>query len=490
MIMACAALAGLALFMGFYNLDGNLMNDDEGAYLYSAWRVGLGEVPYRDFFVSQTPLSLYFAAVVFKLFGPSVWGARALSYLFILGTAYLISRASKKFFKFPAGLSCLAAAVFLFTKHIYFLGRTFMPDGAMLFFSTAALSFALESETDAPPQCQRRSVFLFGVFSGLAALAKLNAVLLIGGYAFYLVFLISRKVDNPRSIIKKALLAAAGFFLTFGLVYILMLIFVHGTYRATLGFHLAKEKTAAASFASLVLTRLIQFVGNHNYGLVLLAVSGMFSRPVFKDRKRSLLFFMALGALAQIFIPGTFYLRYAVFALVPLTFFLGDGVTGIDSLKKAKYFIYPIAAALILLCLAPAFKPNKFLAYDRDTRALAGYVRGNTAAGDYIFGDDPIINFLARRTCPPRLVDVSGAMTRSGQITAADIRAECERYQVKLILVEKGPSAHHLKNLKDYSQFQAYLAQSYDFAGTMPREFLMVDVYRRTDKTKEFGDRH
>ncbi|MCX6563209.1 MAG: hypothetical protein NTU60_06340, partial [Candidatus Aminicenantes bacterium] len=103
----------------------------------------------------------------------------------------------------------------------------------------------------------------------------------------------------------------------------------------------------------------------------------------------------------------------------------------------------------------------------------------NTSAGDYVFGDDPGINFLARRPCPPRLVDVSGAMTRSGQITAADIYANCERHEVKFILVEKGKSAHHLKNLKDYAQFQSYLDRAYELVGTMPREFLQVDIYRR-----------
>src|SRR5512138_3838835 len=85
-----AVLVALALFMGFWNLDGWLMNDDEGTYLYGAWRVSLGEFPYRDFFLSQTPLGLVLGAGVFKAFGPSVWAARALSYALILGSAILI----------------------------------------------------------------------------------------------------------------------------------------------------------------------------------------------------------------------------------------------------------------------------------------------------------------------------------------------------------------------------------------------------------------
>jgi hypothetical protein len=44
-ILLPAALIALVLFMGLYNLGGDLMNDDEGTYLYASWRVSLGEVP-------------------------------------------------------------------------------------------------------------------------------------------------------------------------------------------------------------------------------------------------------------------------------------------------------------------------------------------------------------------------------------------------------------------------------------------------------------
>jgi len=473
-----ALLLVLALVMGFYNLGGYLMNDDEGTYLYDAWRVSLGDVPYRDFFVAQTPLSLGFAAVLFKIFGPTVWGARALSYLFILGTASLIYLASRKFFKFNKELSLLAAGLFLFTKHVYFLGRMFMPDGPMLFLSTVALYFALKAE-QAAPQKARWPAFLFGAFAGLAALAKLNAVLLPAGYALFLLFLLIKKAEKPAEILRKALGPALGFLLTFGLFYGLMLIFIPGAYQATLGFHLAKEKAAISELVLLPFTRLVQFVGNHNYGLIPVAVAGMFLAPLFKDRKRTLLFFVTLAVLAQVFLPGNFYLRYIIFALVPLALFFGDGVVGIGSRAKVKIIVLPAAAVLILLCLGPTFSLKKLRAYDRDTRTLAAVVQNNTSAGDYVFGDDPGINFLARRPCPPRLVDVSGAMTRSGQITAADIYTDCERYEVKFILVEKGQSAHHLKNLRDYPRFQAYLDRAYELVGTMPREFLQVDIYRR-----------
>jgi 4-amino-4-deoxy-L-arabinose transferase-like glycosyltransferase len=477
-ILLPAALIALVLFMGLYNLGGDLMNDDEGTYLYASWRVSLGEVPYRDFIVVQMPLSIYLTAGLFRLFGPEVWWARAASFLLILGTGFLIYGASIKFFGFSRNLSLAVAGLFLLTKHIYFLERIFMPDSYMIFFCAAALYFALKAEDPATGKKQNCDLFLFGIFSGLAVLAKFNGILLIAGYLLYLIYLFARKMDRPRAVVGKALIVSAGFLLSFGLIYGLVLIFVPGTYQATFGYHLAKER-AAAGIAALTFLRFGQFVGNHNYGLIPIALIGIFFGTVFKERKRSLLLFTTVAFLSLAFVPGKFFLRYIVFALVPLTFFFGDGIRRIGSKKRLRFFAFPVVIALVLLSLGPTFNLKKLRAYDNGTRTLASYVREETMPGDYVFGDDQGINFHAERPCPPRLTDVSEATTSSGQVTSADIRNECDRYSVKLIFVEKGASAHHLKNLIDYPLFQAYLDERYEFIKTVQREFLEVDIYRR-----------
>lgn len=483
---ALGALAVVAaLFMGFFNLGGWLMNDDEGTYLYDAWRVSLGEIPYRDFFVSQTPLSFYPVAGLFKAFGPSVWAARALSYLCVLGAAALLVRMSRRFFAIDPLISIVAGFIFLFTKHVYFLGRMFMPDNAMLILSMAALYFALKSESDGAPNAQGRAVFLFGIFAGLAALAKLNALLLVAGYLLFLLIKGMRKASPAGNAAGRGAVALSGFFLTFGLPYALMLIAIPGTFHATIVFHAAKEK-AAGALLTLAFSRIVHFVGNHNYGLILPAIAALFAGPIFKNMKRGLLLCMFSAVLLQVFLPGEFYIRYAVFALAPLALLAAGGIQAVVRMKKIRLVFLPAAAALILLSLAPSFSPKKLVARDEGTRALAALVERTTGPGDYIFGDDTGINFLARRPCPPRLTDVSGAMTRSGQIRAEDIRAECERFRVALILVETAGPAHHLKNLKDYGAFEAYLKESYQFVTAVDREFLRVEVYRRLSSRTVF----
>jgi len=481
-------LVALALFMGFYNLAGDLMNNDEETYLYGAWRVSLGEVPYSDFLVVQTPLSFYLAAGVFKVCGPSVAAARALSYLFVLGAALFVYGAARRIFRFERLYALGSAAVFLFSKHVYFLGRSFMPDDAMLFFAAGALYFALSAESADgadPVRPRGAKVFLFGAFAGLAALAKLNAGLIAAGYGLYAAVLWIAKKEPFRAACLRVLFAAAGFLATFGLVYGLMLLFVPGTFHATMGIHAAKAKFALSDLLQLWKERSLEFVGNHNYGLIPVALAGMFFRPVFRDRKRLLLFLTLLAVLSQILMPVTFYLRYVVIALIPLAIFFGDGVAGLAAMKRgpAKILAVGVAAILVVVCLLPTFNLKKLVAYDQDTRDVAAFVASRTAPADYVFGETPFANFYAQRPCPPALVDVSMARTRSGQVRPEDIRRECERFKVKMILVEKGKAAHNLKNLIDYAAFQAYLDAAYDLVKSMKREFLDVDIYVRKPGT-------
>ena len=480
-----AALA-LALAMGFINLDGYLMNNDEETYLYGAWRVSLGEVPYADFMVVQTPLGFYLAGALFKVFGPSVWWARALSYLLVLGAAVFVAAAARSIFRFGPLVSLACGVVFLFSKHVYFLGRSFMPDSAMLFFAAGAVYFALRGEAGqvgdaAPPGRRGLSAFLFGVFAGLAALAKLNAVLLVTAYGLYAAVLwIGRKERFP-DVARRCLAAGAGFLTTFGLVYGLMLLFVPGTFQATLGVHAAKAKFALADLLLLWGERIAEFIGNHNYGIIAVAAAGMVFRPVFRERKRTFLVFVVLAVLAQILMPVTFYLRYAIMALIPLALFFGDGLEGLASMKKGWKKI-PVSAAaglLVLLGLLPSFSPKKLLAVEKSTREIADFVRSRTAPNDYVFGETPFANFYARRPCPPALVDVSMARTKSGQVRPADVKRECDRFKVKMIVVERGGAAHNLTNLRPYSEFQEYLDARYDLVKSMRREFLDVDIYQR-----------
>jgi len=473
-------LSSLYLLLGFYNLSGWLINDDEGLYLYSAWRVSLGEVTYRDFFVSQTPLSFYFTGFLFKIFSPDVGWARGICYLLFLVIAFFIYLISKEIFKLNKYLSILNAAVFIFTKNINFLGKTFMPDCFMLFWGTIALYFVLKAADRSSSERRALYLFLFGFFGGLAALSKLFGILLLLGYYLFLLYSFISKQYKQKKILLRALHPLVGFLLSFGIIYVFMLIFIPSTYYCTLGFHLGREKTVlglSLVFSSLV--NLLKFIGNHNYGVVPVALVSIISGFIFKKKEKILLFFLIFPFFFLTFIPVDFLIRYLFFTLIAFSLFFGDSLKLIHSKKRIFSLSFPIILIILILSLAPTFNIKKILKYDRGTRDLVNYINKHSIPDDYIFSDFTGINFYSKRPCPPLLVDVSEAMTTSGQITALDIERQCELYKVKIIFVHKRGAAHHLINLKDYSEFQKYLDEKYTFQGTIKREFQEYEIYFR-----------
>ncbi|MDD8026574.1 MAG: phospholipid carrier-dependent glycosyltransferase [Acidobacteriota bacterium] len=486
-----AALVAV-LVLGFWNLGGWMMNDDEGAYLYDAWRVGLGEVPYRDFSLVQTPLAFGVVGGLFSLIGPSVWAARAFSFLFVLGAAVLLFMSGRRSLGLKRGVAAAGAGIFLLNKHVFFLGRSFLPDNLMLLGAAAMLYAALRAE-NAPDGSRTagRAAFQAGIFAGAAALAKLNGVFLFAGYGLYLAVSMLGK-EARRAAWGRAWRAAAGFGLSFGLPFGLILAFVPGAFRFTLGFHLASGGGEAAYSAGLAADRLGRLVGNHNYGLFALAIVGIWAawhaaprtgedekRPQRRPRWAWLLLAAAGAACLPVLLPGKYYIRYVLPAFLPLALFFAVGLDRIRRPGRFRAAALAVAAVPVLLCLGPTLSPAKIAARDAETGALARLVQSATRDGQFVFGDDPMINMLARRPCPPGLVDVSGAMVRSGWVTAARIVKECEAAGVGLVFIERGHSAHHLAALPDAAALRAYLDREFRFWRTIRRQFLDVDIYLR-----------
>jgi 4-amino-4-deoxy-L-arabinose transferase-like glycosyltransferase len=469
-----------ALGLGFFNLTGNLMNDDEGAYLYSAWRVSEGETPYRDFNLVQTPLAFWIMAAVFKIAGPSVAAARAVSFLFALGAALFLYAAARRAFGVGRPAAATAAFLFLFTKHIFYLGRSFMPDDIMIFLGAAALFLALRAEDPSlSPRRRIAAALLAGTSAGLASLAKLNGSLVFAGYAGYLLWTWIRRKEPAGQVGRRLAAAGTGFAAAFILPMAILMATVPHAGFLMLGFHAGRQTSSEAFTLATPFVRLVRFVGSHNYGLVPVAVLGLAAGRFAKDSRRFLLALSAAAPLVFLFLPGRFFIRYAVFALAPLAVFCAVGLEMLWRRRTLRIFALPPAVILITLSLGPSFNPKTLAVHDQGTRNLVALVEAETKPGDFVFGDDPFINFLARRPCPPALVDVSEAWTKGGLVTADIIREKCEGAGVKLIFVETGRSAHHLVNLRDFDRFQVYLDEKYRPALRMKREFLDVAVYIR-----------
>ena len=116
----------------FYGLTSNLINDDEGSYLYAAWRISLGELPYRDFLTPQLPGFLLPGGLLMKVVGPAVWPARALAVATVLGAALFLWRTARHLFG-PL-VAALASLAFLMHPLVYQYARVYRSEPFMLFF--------------------------------------------------------------------------------------------------------------------------------------------------------------------------------------------------------------------------------------------------------------------------------------------------------------------------------------------------------------------
>ena len=175
-----AVLAVALLLCGLYlwRLDGWLINDDEGSYLYAAWRIAGGELPYRDFLTPQLPAFLLPGAAVLRLAGAGVWHLRALAAVLALGAGAATFWTARRLF--GPRVAALAGTAAVAHPLVFAETRTYRPDPFMLFLAALGVALFVRASfprggADAPPA--RRWLAAAGAAFGLALLAKLFALL-------------------------------------------------------------------------------------------------------------------------------------------------------------------------------------------------------------------------------------------------------------------------------------------------------------------------
>src|SRR5580765_5770702 len=121
------AFALLAVAAALAHFRTQIDSNDEGIAAMGAWRVLRGQVPYRDFFAIETPLSFYLVAPLYALFGVSFAVGRVVAQ--ILGIAMVVSvfRLSRRlipsplFAAVPLAFLCQAGVgIFPFANHHWF----------------------------------------------------------------------------------------------------------------------------------------------------------------------------------------------------------------------------------------------------------------------------------------------------------------------------------------------------------------------------------
>ena len=205
--------------------------DDEGGYLYAAWRISLGEVPYRDFLTPQLPVFLYPGALVLRLTDYSVLAVRLSMSALVLASSFLLFLTVRQLWgDWPA---LLVLVLVLVQQEFFWAARFFRPEAPMLFWATLAIySFVMGY-----PRRRPKWLMLSGAAMGLSMISKLFGALPMVGLGLFLLIEGFRTRDW-RDMLHTGLQLGIPFVLVVGAISGLFLSLTPNFVVAVLGHHL------------------------------------------------------------------------------------------------------------------------------------------------------------------------------------------------------------------------------------------------------------
>jgi 4-amino-4-deoxy-L-arabinose transferase-like glycosyltransferase len=449
-------LLGLCFYL--YNLEGWRINDDEGSYLYQAWRISEGEVPYRDFLTPQLPLFLYSGGLIMRILGPSFIAARVWNACLMLFASVPLFLIGKTLFGSRVGL--LSTLVFLLHPEIYQQGRFFRPEALMMSFSTWGLYlFVLGMEG------KRRWLAASGASFALGTLAKLFGGLPLLGCILAILWEAKRR--SPRRTLGDLAAILIPYFIIVGAVFGYFLLFVPNFYLAAFGHHLMQGRELSRI---QILIKGLRFFWRYFQKYIPFL---LFSSLALTERKRWPLAWQVPTASVFLFLSRELYPRHLMYLVPTLCLFFA---LSLERLWRRSFF----AISIVAISLIPWGLMDITVARlsERGTERLVEYIRGATDDEDYILADYSGINFYSRRRTTYSGAALSHGAASSGQITGRKLIKEIEEKKVKMILIDNSFfSFHHLDKLRDYPLFRDYVQANFQFVGEVERATQKFEVY-------------
>ena len=213
-----AILAALGALYYIHVFDMKLLPGDEGVALMNGWRLSMGEVPHRDFFVIVPPVSFLPTAAAFKLFGPSVAAGRTLAFLMAIALVLLVDLLVRKFGGgFFMRLLSLSVLVPYGVSYWPIPSHHWWADIFCL-LSAVLLVSALDASSAGPVRRTRAISLFAGISAALAALSLQDQgayfILLVSGFLAWRSFAPGGAAEEKASCRGVLGFAAAGVLLT------------------------------------------------------------------------------------------------------------------------------------------------------------------------------------------------------------------------------------------------------------------------------------
>ncbi|MBE2220886.1 MAG: phospholipid carrier-dependent glycosyltransferase [Anaerolineae bacterium] len=470
-----AILIVLLLAGYLFNLTGSRLNDDEGEYLYQAWRMATaGELPYRDFMTPQLPVFLFAGASIMKLGSASLWVMRFYSVVLTFASAVLLFFAGRRHHGFLAGL--LALLLFLFHPDVFKDLRIFRNEPLFMFFVTLGVVLATWPKTEP----QRRFLVASGVSFGLGTMAKLFGLLPAGGIGLWLLW-DAWRVKRPFSQLLRQVIA----FVTPLLLVLLLLAggfywFSPHFFEQVLGHHLMQG--SGETLQAVLARQLGIFAYYLRLYPVLLIIALVSAALGFKQGDgRSRWAWQLPSVLILLFLSRELLQRHFMYALPAIVllaaWLLADLVNG-----RYRGWGRVVGIAAILLILIPSLQKNiqEISFTETGTEELVSLIQAHTEADDTIMVDDIGLAFYARRPTTYSGAAISHGAITSGQITGEMLIDEIIETDTRLVTVEVSvQTGWHLIFLRDYPRFHRFLENKFSYLGQFNREYQLVDVWVR-----------
>lgn len=468
-------LAGLLYSL---NLTGRLYTDDEESYLYQAWRVSLGELPYRDFLTPQLPGFLGLGGLVLRLAGPSLFAPRLLAIAMTLLAGWFVYRMGRRLYAPWVGVAALT--LFLAYPRVVDMARLYRPEAFMLAMQTTGL-YAFIVAYD---RRHRWGLAGAGVVLGLAVLMKLFGALTLLGVFLFLAYEGARRFRPWREVIVDgAVVGGAAAAVVLGVMGVFMLI-APQTYAAVLGHHLM-QGTGLSHWetAQKGLEFLVSYFHEYTTVLVLALVGAALA---LRERSlRAVLAWQLPTALAFVFLSRELFLRHTVY-LAPAVCLLAVGLLEplFDPARVGRWGRV-IAVAVTVAVMAPwlrdSYDDNKGV--DDSSWRLMAYLNAVVPPGAPLAADNSGVNFYIQRPTTPTAASLSKGATESGQITAARLVPEMERQDVNWILLATDGPGQTFQKLKDRDTFLRYVEEGFEPVTVLARERQLHTLYRRKGAT-------
>jgi hypothetical protein len=479
--------AGVVVLLGCVYITQHLLGwlayDDEGGYLYAAWRISLGELPYRDFLTPQLPAFLYPGALLMRLTDASVLAARLSMTAYTLAACWLLFLTVRRLWGWRAALLSLVLTVA--QSEVYWAGRFFRPEAPMLFWAGLGLYLFVRGY----PERRRWPLALSGATLSLAMMSKLFGALPMAGIGLFLASELMVTRDG-RDAVRTGLTVAIPF--------ALVVLVIGGTFSAlapnflaaVLGHHLRQGRgTPAVVVAGKGLALYRGYVLAQPAYIALAAGGGALSlvrrrglRGVFAWQLPTALAFLALTRDLQ-----ARHFTYVVPALGALGGIALDRLWGWTAgsarLAWRKGLGVLAGAAILAVALWPQVAHNRQVAGWRDTTlpAWVDYIQAHTAPDDYVMSDYPGLNFFARRPTTPLAAGISRGAASSGQIMGSDLIEEIEAHDVQMVLLNVAQGSHQFVRLLDYPAFKEYVQSHFALAERRTFDYRLMEVYARED---------